>query len=167
MLNHKAMEFTLKQLSPDNIKLLLEQAFIDIDSVIPVEFEKDGITHKHCGHVWVKDDGALWRITPTSAEFIQFSYTFTLPANEADAPEMVLLKASNLFDAFPVHMKYQGKDKNGDEMFSMIYSQIFPSEGTCSAKQFVKIFRTFQKLTRQNMSHFNEVINIAKNGTIN
>ena len=167
MLICSVMEFTLKQLSPDNIKLLLEQAFIDVDSVVPVQYDEDGTTQKYWGHVWVKDDGAFWRITPSDAEFIQFSYTFTMPASEVDAPEMVLLKASNLFDTFPVHMSYQGKDADGDEVFSMIYSQIFPSEGACTAKQFVRIFRTFQKLTRKNMNHFNDVINIAKHGTVN
>ena len=36
------MELTLEQLSPENMKMLLESAFITVDSIIPVEFEEDG-----------------------------------------------------------------------------------------------------------------------------
>ena len=158
------MEFTLKQLSPENIQLLLEAAFITVEKIVPIEFEEDGTTQKYWGHVWVKDENRFWRITPTDDEYIQFSYGF-VASGENETPEMILLKASNFFDTFPVHLHFRGKDEeNGNPMFSFIYSQIFPDDGVITPKQFVKIFRTFQKITTKNIRNFSDVIEIVKEG---
>ena len=144
--------------------MLLESAFITVEAVVPIEYEDDGTNQKLWGHVWVKDEGYYWRITPTDDQYIQFSYGFT-SSGESETPEMILLKASNFFDTFPVHLHYRGKDEeSGNQMFSFVYSQIIPDDGVITAKQFVKIFRTFQKLTQKNMMGFNEVIEIVKQG---
>lgn len=160
-----AMEFTLEQLSPENMKMLLESAFITVDSIIPVEFEENGTTQKYWGHVIVKDDGYYWRITPTDDEYIQFSYGWAMSPEQCPAPEMVLLKASNYFDTFPVHLHYKGKMDNGNHGFEFIYSQIFPQEAEVTPKRFVQIFRTFQKLTKRNVRNFFDVIKIVEEGT--
>ncbi len=157
------MEFTLKHLSPENIKLILEAESITVEKIVPTKFEKDGETQKYWGHVWVKEESCYWRITPTDDEFIQFSYGF-IADGEQNTPEMVLLSASNFFDMFPVHLHYKGKNDDGHQSFEFVYSQIFPNKGVITPEQFVNIFKTFQKLTKKNMRNFNTVINIIKEG---
>ena len=157
------MELTLKQLSPENIKLILEAASITVEKIVPIKYEKDGETQKYWGHVWVKDDGSFWRITPTDDEFIQFSYGFDADG-EQNTPEMVLLSASNFFDMFPVHLHYKGKNDAGHQSFEFVYSQIYPNGRVIEADQFIQTFRTFQKLTKKNIRNFNTVIDIIKEG---
>ena len=159
------MELTLKQLSPENLKLIFEAASIAVERIVPIKYEKDGKTQKYWGHVWVKEDGFFWRITPTDDEFIQFSYGFEADG-EQNTPEMVLLSASNFFDMFPVHLHYKGKNDNGHQSFEFVYSQIFPNGRVIETDYFVQIFRTFQKLTKKNMHNFNTVINIIKEGGV-
>ncbi len=144
------MEFTLEQLTPDNLKMLFEQAFFEVSDVVQVRKDDDGdITG--WGSIFVKEDGSNYRIMPAvDAEFIQFSYTLWHPANDLPAAD-VLLKVSNAFDRYPVHCHYQGVDDDGDVMIQMIYSQIFPTGGQIEAKKLIKIFKTFVKLTQQNL----------------
>ena len=102
------MEFTLEQLTPQNLKLLFEQALMDVIHVEDPTLEADG-SIKYWGHILVKDDGQVWKILPTDSEFIQFSWTTWFEKGDAEA-EDVLLEVSNWYDKFPVHCHYAGVD---------------------------------------------------------
>lgn len=157
------MEFTLKQLTPDNLKLLFEQGFFEVTQVIQPEMDDDGDL-KYWGSIFVREDGSNYRIMPAlDSEFIQFSYTFWTPSEKLP-PAEVLLKVSNYFDTLPVHCHYKGTDDEGDVQIAMIYSQIFPSGESVQAKKLIKIFKTFHKLTQKNLQYLPKIVDKMKEG---
>ncbi len=157
------MEFTLDQLTPDNLKMLFEQGFFEVTDCFPPELDEDGDI-KHWGSIFVKEDGCFYRVMPAvDAEFIQFSYTLWVPSEKLP-PAEVMLKVSNYYDVSPVHMHYRGIDDDGDVQIQMIYSQIFPTGGQIEAKKLIKIFKTFVKLTQRNLKRLPKVVNKMKEG---
>ena len=158
------MELTLKQLTPENLQLLFEQGFFNVVKMVPNEMEEENKDEiKYWGYIMIKDDGSHWRIQPTDNEFIQFSYSYWTRAENAE-PKDILLKVSNVFDTFPVHCHYSHKDDEGNVCMKMIYNQIFPEDGSVEAKKLVRIFKTFQKMTINNMKYLNQVIEMVKEG---
>jgi len=159
--NNQNMEFTLDQLSPQNLKLLFEQALIDVTHVEEPELKSDGTT-KYWGWINVKDDGQIYKVMPTDMEFMQFSWTIWLEKNESH-PEEVLLKVSNMYDKFPVHCHYEGHDESDNTVgISFVYSQFFPDGESIEARKLLKIFKAFQRITNKNVEVYRQLVSEAQ-----
>lgn len=158
------MEFTLEQLSPENLKLIFEQASYTIEHWQDHTIE-DGEITQH-GGITVKEDGRLFTISPKPKyNCIYFAYAAYLNGQEeGSTPEEVFLKVSNIYDHMPVHVKYIGKDENGDIQFDMINSAIFPDGESVEGKRIIKVFRLFIKYCDANREMFYQVLEGVKEG---
>ena len=83
---HHRMEFTLPQLTPENLKMVFEQAYLDVVEVNPIVYEEgDETSIKYWGSIFIKEDGSHWKIQPaTDGEFIQFSYNFWIKKEQLE-----------------------------------------------------------------------------------
>ena len=150
------MEFTLPQLSPENIKLIFEGAAYDVTEFSPHTLDKDGDIESY-GGVTIVENGYQWLIQPCNDnDNIQFVYPFFID-DAKETPEEVFLKMSNIYDRMPVHMKYTGQYPDGDHGFQFINSAIFPEGEAVEGKRLIKIFRTFQRMVKSNMQYFDHV----------
>ena len=155
------MQFTLSQLTPENLKLLFESAMYSVTDTTPHTLDADGDIEKY-GGLSVIEDNLKWFIQPSNDnDHIKFFYQFWTAKEEGDVEE-IMLKMSNYYDRFPVHCRFEGFDKDGDPTWSFINSAIFPSDEAVEGKHIIKIFRTFQKFVRSNMRMFDQIKQIAK-----
>lgn len=155
------MEFTLKQLTPENLKLLFESAMYDVVDITPHELDEQGYITKY-GGLTVSQDGYKWIIQPCNDnDHIKFAYTFYQSKEEGDVEEL-MMRMSNIYDKLPVNCRFLGFDENGDSNWQFVNAAIFPSDEQVEGKRIIKIFRSFQKFVGSNMRMYDQIKQLAK-----
>lgn len=145
------MEFTLEQLSPDNVTSLFDGAYYKAETN-RVRNQGDETEVAVTTTVWSDGRPVQVYASPTDQVFV-----FRYSANYGEATEAQVLRACNLIDEFPVHARAE-KDADGAWVITFIYKHIVPEGVGLGAREIVGVFRVFEKLLTAHMQNFHALV---------
>ena len=144
-----SMDFTLDQLSSQNLTLLFKNAFYLAEDLTTKneEGEEESVAtvihHNDWNHVLYSDDA-------------ESCLTFETRITGIDAGVEMMLRICNFFDRFPVHAN-TFKAQDGSNAVSFMYKHIVPEGTSISDRTIIGVFRTFAQMVESHYAHWNYV----------
>jgi hypothetical protein len=149
----EAMDFTLAQLTPENLELIFQGAFYKTqvnygdqegqEGAKAVSLFVDAAGSRSV--IWANHDmGCLW--------FCSYFTGFDGHSYED------MLKASNFYDNYPVHAHVVKAGDGSSCELDFSYAHFVPDGAGISARDIVGIYRHFEKMVLRHMTVFNQVM---------
>lgn len=145
------MEFTLEQLSPDNVTSLFDGALYKAETNRVKNLDGAGEVAVTTT-VW--SDGRPVQVYASPVDQV---FVFRYSAAYGEASESQVLRACNLIDEFPVHARAE-QDDDGAWAINFIYKHIVPEGVGLGAREIVGVFRVFEKLLTAHMQNFHALV---------
>ncbi len=147
--NLKMIEFTLAQLSNENLTLLFNNAFYEAEEL---KSKKDGGEDESIVTMVHLNDWNHLVYADESNHCLAFETRIYGIDTEMD----LMLKICNFFDRFPVHAN-AFKDDDGSSGVCFIYKHIVPEGTSLSARSVIGVFRSFVQMFESHYAHWHQV----------
>tara|TARA_X000000950_G_scaffold220826_1_gene265996 strand:+ start:513 stop:959 length:447 start_codon:yes stop_codon:yes gene_type:complete len=146
------MDFTLTQLSNENLALLFNNAFYQAE--VLTSKNENGEEESVATIVRLND----WtHVVYANAKNHYLSFETRLSGNDMEMDQM--LKICNFFDRFPVHANAY-TDDNGEVIINFIYKHIVPEGTSISDRFLIGVFRSFAQMFE---NHYEALQHVREN----
>ena len=143
------MDFTLAQLSNENLSLLLNNAFYQAEELTS---KKDDGEEESLATMVCLNDWRYFVYADTEHHFLAFETRITGIDMEMD----LMLKICNFFDRFPVHAN-EFQDQEGLSGVSFLYKHIVPEGTSISDRTLIGVFRTVAQMVENHYANWHYV----------
>ena len=144
-----SMDFTLAQLSNQNLSLLFNNAFYQAEELKTTN--EKGEEESLVTMVYLND----WNhIVYADLSNHCLSFQMRISGIETDMDSM--LKICNFFDRFPVHAN-AFKDQDGSNGVSFVYKHIVPEGVSISDRTLILVFRYFAQMVENHYANWHHV----------
>ena len=143
------MDFTLSQLSNENLALLFNNAFYQAEELTSTD--EDGEEESLVTVVYLND----WKHI-IYANTGENCLSFETRMGGLDTEMDLILKICNFYDRFPVHAN-AFEDNDGETGVSFVYKHIVPEGTSISDRSLIGVFRHFAQMVENHHAHWQRV----------
>lgn len=143
------MDFTLAQLSNENLTLLFNQAFYQAEELTSTN--EDGEEETVATMVYLND----WNYI-VYADAGQHCLAFETRITGIEMEMDLMLKICNFFDRFPVHAN-AFTDQEGTSGVSFLYKHFVPEGTSISDRSLIGVFRIFAQMFEKHYANWHHV----------
>ena len=143
------MDFTLAQLSNENLALLFNNAFYQAEELTSKDEEEE---EKSVATMVYLNDWSYIVYVDASHHCLAFETRITGIELEMD----LMLKICNFFDRFPVHAN-AFKDQEGSSGVSFLYKHIVPEGTSISNRALIGVLRAFAQMVENHYANWHHV----------
>lgn len=158
------MEFNLKQLNPENLKLIFESAYYSVAHACDHEFDGNGRI-KSYGHISIPSNPSVYVVVPMPCRnILRFACVTKFKIREGETEEGQLRVANTLHDK-AIHYRFNGKEKCSNHdvwSWTFLCSRLVPEEIPLSARDLIMTFRLFQKESEESVRSWHRIVGAAK-----
>ena len=143
------MDFTLAQLSNENLTLLFNNAFYQAEEL--TSMNEEGQQESVATMVHLNDWNHI--VYADAGEHV-LAFETRITGIETDMD--LILKICNFFDRFPVHAN-AFTDQAGTGSVSFLYKHIVPEGTSISDRSLIGVFRSFTQMVENHYAHWHHV----------